>query len=319
MKKNIETITSFEHITQRFLETLQKKEELPLYKMAVKDARQLLEDLAKSNPLTERVDKQSVDIEDRILPVGPNGKVSVRILRPKGNKATLPALIYFHGGGWVLGSKDTHDCLIRELANGAQCAVIFVNFTRSPEAKYPIANEESYAVTQYIAENAKEFNTVVTLLAKQRKGPEIIQQVLFYPVTDANFETPSYQRFAEGCYLTREAMRWFWDSYLPDEAMRKKPTASPLQASKEELKDMPPTLITTNEHDVLRYEGEAYAYKLMAANVPVTAIRFMGTIHDNLILGPISQTPAPRSAISLAISELSKAFKKERGERLKAA
>ena len=143
-----------------------------------------------------------------------------------------------------------------------------------------------------------------TLLANQRGGPKIAFQMLFYPVTDANFDTPSYQQYANGPWLTREAMKWFWDAYAPDPALRKEPTASPLQASLQQLAGLPPALIMTDENDVLRDEGEAYAHKLMAAGVRVTATRYLGTIHDFMMLNPITETPAPRAAIAQTIETL---------------
>jgi acetyl esterase/lipase len=272
------------------------------------------------------VTKLPADIEDLNLPVGPNGKVSVRIIKPKGNKETLPVVMYFHGGGWVLGNKETHDRLVREIANGAKAAVVFVNYTPSPEAKYPTSIEEAYASTKYIAEHGKDFNldtsrlaivgdsvggnmaAAVSLMAKERSGPKIDYQVLFYPVTDANFDTQSYKQFATGIWLAREGMNWFWDQYLPDRKERKQPTASPLQASIDQLKGLPPALIIVDENDVLRDEGEAYAHKLMQAGVNVTAVRYLGTIHDFVMLNPLAGTPASCSAVGLANEHLRSIF-----------
>ncbi len=146
------------------------------------------------------------------------------------------------------------------------------------------------------------------LLAKQRGGPQVALQLLFYPATDATFDTPSYQQFAEGPWLTREAMKWFWNAYAPDAQVRAEPTASPLRATLDQLRGQPPALVTTNEADVLRDEGEAYAHKLMAAGVRVTAVRYLGTIHDMLLLNPITDTPAPRAAIAQATAALRQVF-----------
>ena len=148
----------------------------------------------------------------------------------------------------------------------------------------------------------------VAILAKERGGPSLVFQLLFYPVTDANFNTSSYMSYQEGYFLTREAMKWFWGSYLSNDANRKEPTVSPLQASLEQLRGLPPTLIIVGENDVLRDEGEAYAHKLMQANVEVTATRYLGTIHDFVMLNPIADTPAPRGAISQASNMLKKVF-----------
>jgi acetyl esterase len=319
-----QAINLLEPITKAFVEKLNKLEGTPIYELSPKDARKVLDDLQA----TTEVEKLPADIDDRNIPVGPKGQVSIRIIRPKGNDETLPVVMYFHGGGWVLGDKDTHDRLIREIANGANAAVVFVNFSPSPEAKFPVPIEEAYAATKYIAENGKSLSldtsrialagdsvggnmaAAVTLLAKERGGPKIVYQVLFYPVTDANFNTPSYQQFATDIWLTRDAMKWFWNNYLPDDGARKLPTASPLQASIDKLKGLPPALVITDENDVLRDEGEAYAHKLIEAGVSVTAIRYLGTIHDFVMLNTLANTPATRSAIALANDNLRKAFAK---------
>ncbi|HEY2958867.1 MAG TPA: alpha/beta hydrolase, partial [Actinomycetota bacterium] len=177
-------------------------------------------DAVQSGP----VKKLRVDIEDTAVPGGPSGLVSVRILRPQGVRRPLPVIVYLHGAGWVFGNHHTHDRLIRELAVGAQAAVVFPNYSRSPEAKYPTAIQECYAVAIWVAEHGQErgldgsriaiagdsvggnMSAAVTLLAKQRGGPAFRQQVLFYPVTDATFDTESYHQFATGYYLRRDAM-----------------------------------------------------------------------------------------------------------------
>ena len=162
--------------------------------------------------------------------------------------------MHFHGGGWVLGGFDTHERLVRELANKANAVIVFVNYTPSPEAKYPVAIEQAYAATKWVAENGKIINVnssrlavvgdsvggnmaaAVTLLAKERGGPSIRFQVLFYPVTDANFDTASYMTYQNGYFLTRDGMKWFWSNYLTDQTNVKDPTVSPLQASVEQAK-----------------------------------------------------------------------------------
>nr|WP_241991715.1 alpha/beta hydrolase [Paraburkholderia sp. RAU2J] len=161
--------------------------------------------------------------------------------------------MYFHGGGWVLGDTNTHDRLIREIANGAHAAVVFVDYDRSPEAQYPVPIEQAYAATEYVARHGRELGidpsrmavagdsvggnmtAAVTLLAKERRGPQLRYQVLFYPVTDANFDDASYKEFAEGPWLTRAAMQWFWNAYAPNASDREKITASPLRATQEDL------------------------------------------------------------------------------------
>ncbi len=275
------------------------------------------------------IEKLPAEIENKTIPVGPNDEISIQIVKPPGTgNETLPVVMYFHGGGWVLGGFDTHERLLRELANGAHAAVVFVNYTRSPEAKYPIPIEEAYTATKWIAENGQTLNldpsrlvvagdsvggnmaTVVALLAKERGGPPIIFQLLFYPVTDANFDTPSYLAYQEGYFLTREAMKWFWDNYLSNDTNRKEPIVSPLQASVEQLSGLPPALVIVGENDVLRDEGEAYAHKLMKAGVPTTATRYLGTIHDFVMLNPITDTPASRGAIDQAAHTLKEIYSK---------
>lgn len=318
-----QAIDLLEPATREFIEKVNKQGGTPIYQLSPKDARKVLSDLQ-----ADQVAKLPADIDDLDIPVGPEGRVSIRIIRPKGNKEILPVVMYFHGGGWVLGDKNTHDRLVREIANGANAAVVFVNFTLSPEAKYPTPIEEAYAATKYISENGEKFNldssrmavagdsvggnmaAAVLLLAKERGGPKIDYQVLFYPVTDANFDTHSYQQYATGIWLTREAMKWFWNNYLPDEKARKQPTASPLQASLDQLRGQPPALVITDENDVLRDEGEAYAHKLIQAGVNVTAVRYMGTIHDFVMLNALAGTPAVCSAIGLANENLRAAFAK---------
>ncbi|MBE1485619.1 alpha/beta hydrolase [Plantactinospora soyae] len=299
--------------------------------------------------------RPEVDIEDIMVPGGPSGQVPVRIVRPRGEGprhngvgggklldrvrsaahemmqpkgvgGLLPAVLYLHGAGWVFGDSHTHDRLIRELAVQSHSAIVFPEYSRSPEARYPTAIEECYAVAQWIAAQGGDYGldpsrmavagdsvggnmaTVLTMLANQRNGPRFAEQVLLYPVTDANFETGSYREFADGYYLGREQMMWFWDQYLPDRAERSNPMASPLHAGIDQLKGLPPTLITTNEADVLRDEGEAYASKLRQAGVPVTLVRYQGIIHDMAMLDSLAGTQAARSLTAQAAMTLNRAL-----------
>ena len=272
-----------EPTTKAFIESLTGP---AVYEMSPEKARAFLIK-AQAGP----VDAPAVDIEDRVIPTGPEGTVSIRIVRPQGDTSKLPVIMYFHGAGWVMGGKDTHDRLVKNIAHGAHAAVVFVNYTLSPEAQYPVPLEEAYAATKYVAEHGKELNldasrlavagdsvggnmaTVVALLASERNGPNIMFQLLLYPVTNADFDTASYDQFATGPYLPKKAMEWFWDNYLPDQEMRKEPTASPLRASLAQLQNLPPALVITDEFDVLRDEGEAYAHKLNEAGIRVTAVR----------------------------------------------
>jgi acetyl esterase len=270
--------------------------------------------------------KPDVDIEDTSVPGGPSGEVSVRIIRPKGATGTLPVIVYMHGAGWVFGNNATHDRLIRELADGAGAALVFPNYGLSPEVHYPHALEEGYAVLRWIADHGAEKNldgsriaiagdsvggnmsAALTLIAKERSGPELAAQALFYPVTDASFDTDSYQQFAEGYFLRRDAMQWFWDQYAPDEDQRDEITASPLRATTDQLAGLPPALVITAEADVLRDEGEAYGRKLREAGVDVTATRYEGVIHDFMMLNALRESNGAKAAITQAIAYLKDAL-----------
>lgn len=307
--------------TEAFLQALAAKGGPPIHELSVEDARALL-----SGAQAGDVSVPPADVEDLVLPVGPQGRVEIRVVRPRGITDELPAVLYFHGGGWVLGGVDTHDRLIRELAVGAQAAVIFVNYSRAPEVRYPVAIEEAYAALQWVSANAGSLRVdasrlavagdsaggnmaaVVAQLAKERNGPPLAFQLLFYPVTDATFDTPSYRQFAEGYFLTRDAMKWFWNQYAPDAALRFNPSASPLRATMDQLRDLPPALVITGECDVLRDEGEAYARKLAEAGVAVTSTRHAGTIHDFVMLNALSDTPAARAALAQATQALLQAW-----------
>jgi acetyl esterase len=311
-----------EPTTRAFIDAVVAQGGKPLSELPYLDARKVLEDLQANTKVT----KLPADIEERVLPVGPTGEVPVRIYRPKGATGPLPVVMYFHGGGWILGSKNTHDRLLRDLVNGTNAAFVFVSYTPSPEAQFPVPNEQAYAATKYIAEHGKEFNldgsrlaiagdsaggsmtAVVAQLAKARGGPEICYQVFFYPVTDGSLSQESYREFADGPWLTLATISWMWDAYTPNKEDRKQPTASPLKASIEQLKGQPPALIIVDENDVLRDEGEAYVRKLIEAGVEVTPVRVLATCHDFAMLNPLAETPATRLAVELASEKLSEAL-----------
>jgi acetyl esterase len=301
--------------TQQFVDSLTGAP--PIYTLSPADARSVLVQV-QAMP----IGKPSAKIEDFAFPVGPTGSVPVRIVRPAGTADVLPAVIYIHGGGWILGDRNTHDRLVREIAVGTGAAVVFVDYDRSPEARYPVAIEQAYAATRYVVDHGADLRidpsrlavagdsvggnmaAALTLMARQRRGPKIAFQVLFYPVTDADFDTASYTRFADGPWLTKRAMRWFWDAYLPDVAARKQPTATPLNASLDELAGLPEALVVVVENVVLRDEGEAYARRLSDAGVRVTSTRYNGTIHDFAMLNALADTPATRGAIAQAVDAL---------------
>lgn len=310
--------------TRQFITALEKAGGPPLYTLTPKEAREVL-----NNAQNIPVNKIPVSIEDMKLPTGPTNEVDIRIIRPLNNKERLPVIFYFHGGGWVMGNKETHDRLVREIASGAEAAVVFVNYTPSPEAQYPIPIEQDYAAMDYVCKNSDKFSidatrvavagdsvggnmaAVVALLAKERGFNKICFQLLLYPVTAADFNNPTYQAFGDGPWLTRKAMEWFWDQYLPDKSKRNEITASPLLATPEQLKGLPEAMVITDQNDVLCYEGEAYAHKLQEAGVKVTAIRFNGTTHDFMMLNALADSTPTRAAVGSAICALKKAFKKK--------
>jgi len=316
---------ALEPTTQAYIDSIVAQGGKPIYKLPYADARQVLETLQ-----TAPVTKLPADVEDKTLPVGPTGEVPITIYRPKNSTGPLPIVMYFHGGGWILGSKRTHDRLLRDLVNAVNAAFVFVAYTPSPEAQFPVPTEQAYAATKYIAEHAKDFGldasrlavagdsvggnmtAAVTLLAKERKGPEILYQVMFYPVTDASLKSDSYRQFAKGPWLTKKAMQWFWDAYAPKKSDRKKITASPLLATPQQLKGLPPALLIVDENDVLRDEGEAYAQKLSKAGVEVTAVRMLGTFHDFAMLNGLAGTAAAKAAIELAARKLSIALETQK-------
>jgi acetyl esterase len=313
-------VAQLEPVTQVFVDSLAGAP--PLYTLSPHAARDVLAGAQKSVKLT----LAPASSEDRVLNVGPKGRTNIRVYRPGKFNGQLPVVIYTHGGGWVLGDRETHDRLVRELTVGTNAVFVFVDYDRSPESRYPDAVEESYVVLKYVTEHPDEFGVdasrvaiagdsvggnmtaVVALFAKERNGPEIKAQLLFYPVTDASMSTTSYEQFAEGPWLTKKAMEWFWDQYLPDVSKRADVHVSPINATSEQLKGLPQTLLFVDENDVLRDEGEAYGRKLAAAGVRVTSVRYNGTIHDFMLLNPIAETPAVRGAIDQASDYLRKVF-----------
>src|SRR5262245_15365197 len=280
-------------------------------------------DARKAHDDVQAAPSAQLPVDDRWIPVPAEvGEVRVRIVRPPDASGTLPAILYMHGGGWVLGNADTHDRLVRELAVGTEAAVVFVEYDRSPEAHYPVAIEQGYATAQWIMRNGAEngldpnhiavagdsvggcMAAVLALMAKERGDVHFVHQSMWYPVTDAAMDTESYEEFAEGYFLAAKGMAWFWDAYLPDLARRSEPYASPLRASDEQLEGLPPAFVIVDEADVLRDEGEAYAARLRAAGVAVTTVRYDGIHHDFMMLNPLSETRATRAAVAQAASVL---------------
>ncbi|WGL51334.1 alpha/beta hydrolase [Nocardioides sp. BP30] len=288
-----------------------------LYQLAPEEGRKAVDGVQD-----EPIEKPDIDEEWIEVPGGPSGSVQVRIVKPRGADAALPVVLYVHGAGWVFGDAHTHDRLVRDLAVGTGAAVVFPEYDRSPEVRYPHAIEQSYAVAQWVGTAGAEhgldgsriavagdsvggnMSAALTLLAKERGDVSFRFQVLFYPVTDASFDTESYHTFAEGYFLAREGMKWFWDQYTTSEEDRAQITASPLRASTEQLTGLPPALVITAEADVLRDEGEAYAANLRRAGVPVTAVRYQGIVHDFVMVNSLHDTQAAKAAVAQAVAAL---------------
>ncbi|MEU7834702.1 MULTISPECIES: alpha/beta hydrolase [unclassified Nonomuraea] len=291
-----------------------------LYELGPEGARKVLDDIQAAP-----IDK--LDVEEKWITVPAEvGDVRVRIIKPPGATGALPVILYVHGGGWILGNAGTHDRLVRELAVGAKAAVVFVEYDRSPEARYPVAIEQAYATARWITRDGAaegldaarlavagdsvggNMTAALAILAKQRGDVRFVHQSLYYPVTDAAQDTDSYREFANGPFLTAKAMAWFWDAYLPDHDRRAEITASPLRATLEELTGLPEAFVIVDENDVLRDEGEAYARKLTAAGVRTTSLRYNGILHDFMMLNPLRQTAATTGAVEQAIHVLRKAL-----------
>ena len=311
------TNSGIEHNTQAFLNTLNSSGGTPIEQLSAKDARAVLVGAQAGVKLT----LPKADVSQKTISVD-GQDIKLTIVRPAGVKDTLPVFMYFHGGGWVLGDYPTHERLIRDLVEGSGAVAVYVDYTPSPEARYPTAINQAYAATKWVAEHGNEINVdgkrlavagnsvggnmaaVVSLMAKDKGTPAIKYQVLLWPVTDANFDSGSYKQFAEGYFLTLNMMKWFWDNYTTDPKQRAEIYASPLRASVDQLKGLPPALVQTASADVLRDEGEAYARKLDQAGVAVTAVRYNGMIHDFGLLNVVGQVPAVRSAMLQASQEL---------------
>lgn len=304
-----------ERNTQVFLEALAKGGGKPIEALSPADARAVLVGAQAGAKLPP------ADVSEKTITV--DGKpLKLTIVRPAGAKGVLPAFMFFHGGGWILGDFPTHERFVRDLVADSGAAAVFVNYTPSPEARYPVAINEAYAATRWVAENGAQIDVdgkrlavagnsvggnmaaVVALMAKAKGAPGLRAQLLFWPVTNASFENASYDEFANGHFLTKDMMKWFWDAYTSDPKQRQEIYASPLLATPEQLKGLPPALVQTAEKDVLRDEGEAYARKLDQAGVNAVVTRYNGMIHDFGLLNVLAPLPATRAALHQASEEL---------------
>lgn len=317
-------------IVDKFVKQIANGGGKPLYELTPQEARNILLDVQASDD-----GKLKVKLDKIVVPLENGREMPVEIVKPDDVNDMLPVIFYIHGGGWVMGDEVTHDRLIRELSDAVPAAVVFPIYQQSPEAQYPQTTDDLFAVLQYIVEYAAKYNldasrlivagdsvganmaTVMALKAKNNKfEPQIDFQLLFYPVTTAKFDTPSYEQYANGPWLTKKAMEWFWDVYAPDKASRKDIYASPLQASLEELKDLPSALVITAENDVLRDEGEAYALRLNEAGVESASVRFNGTIHDFVMLNALADSVPSKAAMALAVLTLQDVLAKEEDDEM---
>lgn len=303
--------------TKAFLKALNSAGGPPLETLSPVEARQVLVDAQAS----VQVDLSGIEESEKTI-TADGYTIKLNIVRPTGVTETLPVFIFVHGGGWVLGDYPTHKRMVRDLVVLSGFASVFVNYTRTPDAVYPQQINEVYAATRWVAENGEEINvdgkqlaivgnsvggnlaTVTALMAKEKGGPEIKLQILMWPVADADFATESYKRFGERRFLTAPLMKWMFDLYTTDPAQRKEIYVAPLQATVEQLKGLPPTLIQVAESDILRDEGEAYGRKLDEAGVKVTTVRYNGMIHDFGLLNGLADLPQTRSLFEQAAVEL---------------
>jgi acetyl esterase len=254
--------------------------------------------------------------------------VKLYIMKPDGVPGTPPVLLFIHGGVWIAGNFENHKRLVRDLVVGSGAAAVFVEYTPIPDAVFPTQVEQNYAAAKWVAEHGADIgvdgsrmavagnsvggdmSAALTLMAKDRGGPNIRLQVLLIPATDTNFETESYRSFDTGRFLARAFMQFGWKIYAPDEKTRQNPYAAPLQASIEKLHGLPPALVITAENDPLRDEGEAYARKLREAGVDVTATRYNGMIHDFVLLNAIHDVPGTQAALQQAAQAVRDALRK---------
>lgn len=312
-----------DRITNKFIEKLTNSDSKPLYEMEIPEARNFLADIQRAS----KIDIDTIVFNEYIETN--TGKVELQFVRPTGSEnEILPVILYVHGGGWILGDSETHGALIKNLANCTHSCVVFVNYSRSPEAQYPQPLDEIYAALEYIYEHAKTFNidpykislagdsaggnmaAATCIRAKKQHGPKIAFQLLLYPVTDASMKTESYKLFKNGPWLTKKAMEWFWDAYLSDKKERENNIYVSLNnADISDLENLPPALIITAENDVLRDEGEEYARKLDETGVDVISVRINNTHHDFMMLNALSESLPVKAAFSLICSVLNCKFK----------
>ncbi len=311
-----------DNTAKTFLENLAKNAK-PLYEIDPEDAREFLTFIQEKG--YKDIDAQ---IEDITISDENAGEISVRLIRPKdySGDENLPLIIYCHGGGWVMGCADNFDMTIKTIANHTHSALAFVNYSRAPEFQYPTALNQIYAVLEHFSQNGGDYKinpyriaimgdsaggnmaAATAIRTKLENGPQLVFQVLVYPVTDAEMKTDSYKEFKDGPWLSKKAMEYFWNCYLPDKDKRNGIYISPLKAEIEYLKGVAPALVLTAENDVLRDEGEAYARKLIEAGVDTGCVRINNTFHDFLLLNGLRESRGVKSAYKLICKTLKHAL-----------
>jgi acetyl esterase/lipase len=310
--------------TKAFLKVLNSSGGPPLESLPPLQAREVLVQAQASVP----VDLSGIRESEKTI-TADDYTIKLNIVRPEGVKGKLPVFVFIHGGGWVLGDYPTHKRMVRDLVVLTGFSGVFINYTPTPDARYPRQVNEIFAATKWIAEHGEEIQvdgknlavvgnsvggnmTAVTALkAKENGGQKIKVHIMMWPIVDANFETESYKQFGEQRFLTTSLMKWMYDLYTTDPNQRKEIYASPLQATVEQLKGLPPVLIQVAESDILRDEGEAYGRKLDEAGVTVTTVRYNGMIHDFGLLNGLATEPAVRSLFVHAAAELKKYLRTE--------
>ena len=311
-----------EHATRQFIDSL--KGSTPINQLPYDEARQVLIDTQTKGDTA----MPDADVREMTLDAGLTDEVKVYTVRPAGTEGeTLPGVVYLHGGGWVLGNFTTHERLMRDLATQANAAIVYVEYSPAPERKHPVQLDQAYAVLRYVADNADEFGidgnqlaiagdsvggqmVAVTAVRAKTDGPALNSMVLFYPVTTADLTSHSYELFADGPWLTKASMEWFWEAYLPEGADIADPMISPLNYGREDLAGLPPALVITDANDVLRDEGEAFASELTLAGVETQGTRYDFTTHDFVMLNVYAETPATTAAIAEAANFLTDHFTK---------
>ncbi|HTD41585.1 MAG TPA: alpha/beta hydrolase [Mucilaginibacter sp.] len=318
----VETDPAISREIKAFLKVLNGAGGRPLESLPPLEARKVLVDAQKS----VQVDYSGI-VESEKTITADGYTIKLNIVKPHGATGILPAFIFIHGGGWVLGDYPTHKRMVRDLVVLSGTAGVFVNYTPTPDAKYPRAINEIYAATKWVAEHGNEIGvngkslavvgnsvggnmTAVTCIkAKENGGPHIKLQILMWPVTNAEPNTESYKKYGKDRFLTASLMGWMFDLYTKDPEERKQIHLSPLRASLEQLRGLPPALIQVAEADILRDEGEAYGRKLDEAGVEVATVRYDGTIHDFGLLNPLANTPQTKALFMHAAAELRKYLK----------